>query len=400
MLAIPRENQTSKCHGVMVKAIGLRGNEGNRRRSGAFGSQHGWWPQSFSLRSSSKRAICSSAVSLPGSRSSPAATRFASPAGGNLVVGTLASPSWARFVQLRRRFAGGSWISHSRTSLTPGPRDVTNLERTAHPEVVGGTSGGHPGCRSARILPPGPALEVQGCGSLHQFRRARCHSSTAARMAAATNNIGMRPNRTACREFGCAFEGKPFCSAQRWLIENMPKTPKFQFVLTFLLLLSAASQHIPNASEVAPTVAQTQPASAGSSFTFEQHVRPILKAHCFDCMARAKVERRPRSARLRRLVVKGGDSGPAIVPGRSGERSRPEDPFGRNAEADKKLSGHEIQVIEGGSLAARTPREPNLKKSGAECSSLKKNARTGRFNPFAGLRHSAFKEHGWRPHFD
>ena len=67
---------------------------------------------------------------------------------------------------------------------------------------------------------------------------------------------------------------------------------------------------------------------------------------------------------------------------------------------DKKLSGHEIQVIEGGSLAARTPREPNLKKSGAECSSLKKNARTGRFNPFAGLRHSAFKEHGWRPHFD
>ncbi|MBT6154241.1 MAG: DUF1549 domain-containing protein [Planctomycetaceae bacterium] len=53
--------------------------------------------------------------------------------------------------------------------------------------------------------------------------------------------------------------------------------------------------------------------------TFESTVRPILKAHCFQCHG---VEGEPEGGldlRLKRLMAKGGESGPAIMPGKSGK---------------------------------------------------------------------------------
>ena len=48
---------------------------------------------------------------------------------------------------------------------------------------------------------------------------------------------------------------------------------------------------------------------------FETHVRPILKAHCWQCHGEEDELKGALDARLARFLAKGGDSGPAIVPG-------------------------------------------------------------------------------------
>lgn len=53
--------------------------------------------------------------------------------------------------------------------------------------------------------------------------------------------------------------------------------------------------------------------------TFEHHVRPILKAHCFQCHGEEEQHEGNLDLRLVRLMAKGGDSGPAIVAGKAAE---------------------------------------------------------------------------------
>eukprot|EP00913_Durusdinium_trenchii_P023308 g21886.t1 len=50
--------------------------------------------------------------------------------------------------------------------------------------------------------------------------------------------------------------------------------------------------------------------------TFEKHIRPILKAHCFQCHGELGEREGKLDVRLRRLIAKGGETGPAIVPGK------------------------------------------------------------------------------------
>src|SRR5436190_4453516 len=57
------------------------------------------------------------------------------------------------------------------------------------------------------------------------------------------------------------------------------------------------------------------PAKAGQPLTFEQHIRPILKAHCFQCHGDEDEKEANLDLRLVRLIAKGGDTGPAIVAG-------------------------------------------------------------------------------------
>ena len=52
--------------------------------------------------------------------------------------------------------------------------------------------------------------------------------------------------------------------------------------------------------------------------TFEKHVRPILKAACFQCHSDEDKPKAKLDVRLPSLMVKGGSSGPAIVPGLPG----------------------------------------------------------------------------------
>jgi mono/diheme cytochrome c family protein len=87
-------------------------------------------------------------------------------------------------------------------------------------------------------------------------------------------------------------------------------------------------------------------ARAEDRLTYEQHVRPILKANCFQCHGEGDKLRGGLDLRLRRLIVEGGDSGPALVPGKRAEsllyervRKR-EMPPGK-----KKLSQDQIALI-------------------------------------------------------
>ena len=56
-------------------------------------------------------------------------------------------------------------------------------------------------------------------------------------------------------------------------------------------------------------------AADAPELTFEKHVRPILKAHCFQCHGEAGKTEAKLDVRLRRLLEKGGETGPAIMPG-------------------------------------------------------------------------------------
>src|SRR6058998_264303 len=50
--------------------------------------------------------------------------------------------------------------------------------------------------------------------------------------------------------------------------------------------------------------------------TFEKDIRPILKAHCFDCHGEGEKLKGGVDLRLRRFMLKGGDNGPVLVPGK------------------------------------------------------------------------------------
>jgi hypothetical protein len=79
---------------------------------------------------------------------------------------------------------------------------------------------------------------------------------------------------------------------------------------------------------------------------FETNVRPILKAYCYECHGEGEKLKADLDLRLRRTIAGGGESGPAIVPGKPDEsplftRARDEEmPPGK-----KKLTKDQVEVI-------------------------------------------------------
>ena len=67
----------------------------------------------------------------------------------------------------------------------------------------------------------------------------------------------------------------------------------------------------------------TSPALAArrgaDSLSFEKDIRPIFRKHCYDCHGAASEVKGKLDLRLVRLMEQGGESGPAIVPGRPAE---------------------------------------------------------------------------------
>ncbi len=60
-------------------------------------------------------------------------------------------------------------------------------------------------------------------------------------------------------------------------------------------------------------------AGAETSPTFEDQIRPLLKARCFHCHGETDSPEGALDVRLVKLLTKGGDSGPAVVPGKRDE---------------------------------------------------------------------------------
>ena len=65
-------------------------------------------------------------------------------------------------------------------------------------------------------------------------------------------------------------------------------------------------------------VSGASPAESGPP-RFEKHIRPILKAHCWQCHGEEEDLKGGLDTRLARFLLKGGESGPAIVPGKHNE---------------------------------------------------------------------------------
>ena len=100
------------------------------------------------------------------------------------------------------------------------------------------------------------------------------------------------------------------------------------------------------------------PLHAAPPLTFEKDIRPILKAHCFDCHGEGEKLKGGLDLRLRRLMLQGGDEGPVIVPGKPGKSAlfKAVD-SGEMPKRDKKLTRDEVALIkkwiDGGAKTAR-----------------------------------------------
>jgi hypothetical protein len=109
-------------------------------------------------------------------------------------------------------------------------------------------------------------------------------------------------------------------------------------------------------------------ASATAAPVFEKDIRPILKAHCFDCHGEGEQLKGGLDVRLRRLMLEGGDDGPVIVPGKP-EKSLlfTKVQSGEMPKREKKLTREQItqikQWIAGGAKTARP--EPTELAKGA-----------------------------------
>ncbi len=95
------------------------------------------------------------------------------------------------------------------------------------------------------------------------------------------------------------------------------------------------------------TGARADSPAPAASVNYEQHVRPILKANCFRCHGGdAAVAKASLDVRMRRLIVAGGESGPAIVPGKRAESlllQRVQS--GEMPPGDRKLTAAEIETL-------------------------------------------------------
>lgn len=98
--------------------------------------------------------------------------------------------------------------------------------------------------------------------------------------------------------------------------------------------------------------------AANEGLTYEQHIRPIFRAHCFDCHGATEELEGELDLRQVRLMKKGGTSGPAIElgePANSLVLTRIQD--GEMPPGEVKVSDEEIEVlkrwIEQGAATAR-----------------------------------------------
>ncbi|MDF1842071.1 MAG: DUF1549 domain-containing protein [Rubripirellula sp.] len=102
-------------------------------------------------------------------------------------------------------------------------------------------------------------------------------------------------------------------------------------------------------------------AAGAEQLTYEQDIRPIFRAHCFDCHGASEAIEGELDLRLVRLMIRGGDSGAAIVAGKPDEsllldRVRSGDmPPGPTHLSDEEIETIERWISSGGKTARPEP---------------------------------------------
>ncbi|MCH2201739.1 MAG: PSD1 and planctomycete cytochrome C domain-containing protein [Fuerstiella sp.] len=89
------------------------------------------------------------------------------------------------------------------------------------------------------------------------------------------------------------------------------------------------------------------PGRAAADLTYEQHIRPIFRQHCFDCHGAEERKEAELDLRLVRFMTDGGESGPAIVSGEPGDSlliQRIRD--GEMPPGEAKVSVEELTLLE------------------------------------------------------
>ena len=97
---------------------------------------------------------------------------------------------------------------------------------------------------------------------------------------------------------------------------------------------------------------------------FEVDVRSILKAHCWQCHGEEKELHGGMDARLVRFLLKGGESGAAIVPGdHAASLLYQRMASGEMPPGKKKVSPEELERIANGLMLAQRQRALNQRHS-------------------------------------
>lgn len=109
-------------------------------------------------------------------------------------------------------------------------------------------------------------------------------------------------------------------------------------------VMAGVLRHVITAMLLLP--ATISPNARGNDLHFENTVRPILKAHCWHCHGEEAELKGKLDARLVRLLIKGGDTGPSIVPGNhAGSLLYERIASGEMPPGEKKVSAEELQII-------------------------------------------------------
>ena len=102
-------------------------------------------------------------------------------------------------------------------------------------------------------------------------------------------------------------------------------------------------------AKITPDQAKALPPSAARKIDFAKEIKPIFEASCIKCHGRGRTKG-DLSIESRDTLLKGGESGPAIVPGRSAESHLIEliaglDPDSVMPQKGKRLTTEEIGVL-------------------------------------------------------
>ena len=107
--------------------------------------------------------------------------------------------------------------------------------------------------------------------------------------------------------------------------------------------------------------------AAGAALTFEKDVRPILKANCFHCHGEEGETKGGLDVRLARFIQKGGERGPAIIPGDAAKSHLIElVKAGEMPKGKTKLKERDIAILEQWIAAGARTARPEPEKLGPE----------------------------------